>query len=165
MAEMDARLSPSEIAGETNRIIREAVNLEDIYKKEKRASHQLALGYLDELRALSKQGNNSLEQGLKISAAGNIMDIIPDSDYILWKEVISTVNQPLLGDGIDAFQARIQESTHLLYLADNVGETIFDRVLIELLDIPLIYAVKGGPIFNDATLEDALAANIDQLHR
>jgi uncharacterized protein with ATP-grasp and redox domains len=48
----------------------------------------------------------------------------------------------------------------VLYLADNAGETVFDRLLIETLDVPVIYAVKGGPILNDATQEDALAAGI-----
>jgi len=51
----------------------------------------------------------------------------------------------------------------VLYLADNAGETVFDRVLIETLAVPVTYAVKGGPILNDATREDALAAGIDQV--
>jgi uncharacterized protein with ATP-grasp and redox domains len=50
----------------------------------------------------------------------------------------------------------------LLYLADNAGETVFDRVLIECIQVPVVYAVKGGPILNDATVEDARMAEVDR---
>jgi uncharacterized protein with ATP-grasp and redox domains len=50
----------------------------------------------------------------------------------------------------------------VLYLGDNAGETVFDRVLIEALDVPIVYAAKGGPVLNDATVEDALAAGLDR---
>jgi len=157
------RLSPSEIAGETNRIIRESLGVNDLYKEEKDTSHDHALKYLEDLRELIRQGSDLLEQGLKISAAGNIIDIIHSSDYDLWEEVEKTVSQNLLGDGLNPFRQRLSKSPHLLYLADNVGETIFDRVFIETLDIPVIYAVKSEPVLNDATLDYALAAEIDQV--
>jgi hypothetical protein len=48
-------------------------------------------------------------------------------------------------------------------LADNAGETVFDRALIEALGVPVVYAVKGGPVLNDATLEDARAAGLDRV--
>jgi uncharacterized protein with ATP-grasp and redox domains len=49
----------------------------------------------------------------------------------------------------------------VLFLADNAGETVFDRVLIERLEPRVLYGVKGGPILNDATRGDALAAGLD----
>lgn len=159
----DDRLSPAEIAGETNRIIRDSLGVNDLYKEEKESSHNHALKYLDDLRELIRQGADLLEQGLKVSAAGNIIDIIHASNYDLWEEVEKTVSQELMGDGLDAFRKRLTQSPHLLYLADNVGETIFDRVFIETLDIPVIYVVKSAPVLNDATLVDALAAGIDRV--
>ncbi len=159
----DDSLTPSNLAGQTNQVIREIVGIDDLYKDIKRKSHLMAEEYLEDLIDLSKEGNDKLEQGLKISAAGNIIDVIHANDYDLWDEVITTVNQELLGGGVEAFRQRINESPYLLYLADNVGETVFDRVFIETLDIPVIYAVKGGPILNDATREDALAAGIEQI--
>jgi len=159
----DDSLTPSFLAGQTNRVINEITGIDDLYKEIKQESHLKAQEYLEDLKELSKQGNDKLEQGLKISAAGNIIDVVHASDYDLWEEVKTTVNQELLGGGVEAFRKRIGESSYLLYLADNVGETVFDRVFIETLDIPVIYAVKSGPILNDATLEDALAAGIDEV--
>jgi uncharacterized protein with ATP-grasp and redox domains len=48
-------------------------------------------------------------------------------------------------------------------LADNAGETVFDRVLIECLTVPGVFAVKSGPVLNDATIEDAREAGIDEV--
>jgi len=163
LAEVDDDLSPSEITGKTNRVIKKNTGVVDLYEKKKRASHNLALKYLEDLRNLLKEGKDSLDQGVKISAAGNIIDIIHVGDYDLWEEVERTVNQELVGGGLEAFRKALQSAPYLLYLADNVGETIFDRVFIESLDIPVIYAVKGEPILNDATLADALAAGIDKV--
>lgn len=163
LAQVDDRLSPSEIAGETNRVIRESLGVLDLYQKEKEVSHEHAWSYLEDLRVLVSEGTDRLKQGLKVSAAGNIIDVVHAFDYDLWEEVEKTVNQELLGEGLESFRKKLNEAPHLLYLADNVGETVFDRVFIETLDIPVKYVVKSGPILNDATYEFAAAAGIDKI--
>lgn len=163
LAAADPTLSPSAIAGQTNQVLRETLGVEDFYWAEKQANHLHALSYLSDLRQLIRGGKDPLEQGLKISASGNVIDIIHLEDYDLWQEVETTVQQELLGESVEAFRERLSGAGHLLYLADNVGETVFDRVFLETLDIPVIYAVKSGPILNDATRSDALAAGIDQV--
>jgi len=50
---------------------------------------------------------------------------------------------------------------NVLYLADNAGETVLDRLLIEVLEPPVTYVVKGGPAVNDATREDAREAGLE----
>ncbi len=163
LEQADDWLTPSEIAGETNRVLRDELCVEDLYLDVKAAGHELAMGYLEDLRILAREGEDPLEQWLKIAAAGNIIDIVHARDYNLWDEVQTTVNQELFTTDLDAFKAALEKASHLLYLADNVGETVFDRVLIENLDLPVIYAVKSGPILNDATREYAEKAGIDQL--
>lgn len=163
LGKSETSLSPPEHANYTNIVIRESVGIDDLYAEVKRKSHQMALDILEDLKDLSKQGKDTLKQGLKISAAGNMIDIVHAREYHVWHEVEATVGQELKGGGVEAFRRRITKSPYMLYLADNVGETVFDRVFIETLDIPVIYAVKGGPILNDATLEDAVAAGIDQV--
>lgn len=163
LSEADDALSPSAIAGVMNRIIREETGQYDLYREEKAASHHLAMSYLDDLRRLAAEGDDPLEQALKISAAGNVIDVVHVDDYHLWEEVASTVQSELWGNGLAPFRERLAGASRLLILADNVGETVFDRVLIETLSVPVIYAVKSGPILNDATRADAVAAGIDQV--
>lgn len=101
---------------------------------------------------------------LKVAAAGNVIDVVHGkNEYDLWDEVTAAVNQPLYGKSVETFRNRLADSGSLLYLADNVGETVFDRVLIETLEVPVMYAVKSAPILNDAIKEDAVKAGIDQV--
>lgn len=56
----------------------------------------------------------------------------------------------------------IDTGVQVLFLADNAGETVFDRVLVEELATHVTYVVKAGPVLNDATRADALAAGLDR---
>ena len=69
--------------------------------------------------------------------------------------------QPLTGGTIEQFERLIHRSEHILYIADNAGECFFDVPLLDVLPTGKVtYAVRGGPVLNDATLEDAHAAGI-----
>jgi len=159
----DPALSPAALADQTNQIIREESGKDDPYREMKAVSHQRAQAVFEDLRRLVNQAENPVLQAIKVAAVGNVIDVVHDHQSLdLLEEVTAAVEQPLSGKDFPAFQAYLKASDQLLYLADNVGETVFDRVLIETLDIPVIYAVKSAPILNDATREDALKAGIDQ---
>ena len=69
-----------------------------------------------------------------------------------------------LRDMLERLRRRVQETKSILYLADNAGEIVFDRLLIEQLPRDRVtVAVKGGPVINDATREDAEAAGLIDL--
>jgi uncharacterized protein with ATP-grasp and redox domains len=98
---------------------------------------------------------------LRISIAGNIIDFgVHDEIQDLDPVVDRVIKQPFLINDIAPLKERLANSDQVLFLGDNAGETVFDRVLIETLPIPVIYAVKDRPILNDATMEDALAAGL-----
>jgi uncharacterized protein with ATP-grasp and redox domains len=98
-----------------------------------------------------------------LAIAGNIIDLAANSSYDLWATVQRVLDQPFAIDDSEAFRDALASADTLLYLADNAGETVFDRVLIETLERPVLYAVKGGPVLNDATMDDALAAGLDEV--
>ena len=79
----------------------------------------------------------------------------------MWETVERVLAGPLAIDDLPLLRSRLDKAAEILYLADNAGETVFDRVLIETLSLPVIYAVKSSPILNDATEADALAAGVD----
>ena len=62
-----------------------------------------------------------------------------------------------------AFRSFLVKSKHILYIGDNAGETVFDRILIEQMNKPVIYVVRGAPVINDATFDDAVEAGIDKV--
>lgn len=163
LKQVEAWNTPPEVGDRVHRIVRQAVGVEDPYRAVKEASTCQSLALYPRLKTLLAEAHDPLEVGVRLSIAGNIIDLGPAREYELWNTVERVLVQPFAIDDRAAFQAAIARVGQVLYLADNAGETVFDRVLIEALDLPVVYAVKGGPVLNDATREDALAAGVNQV--
>jgi len=70
---------------------------------------------------------------------------------------------PLTGDA-GALAAAVEAAGNILYLGDNTGEIVLDRLPVEELPRERVtFAVRGGPIINDATREDALSTGMTDL--
>jgi uncharacterized protein with ATP-grasp and redox domains len=162
---------PPEIGDRVHRIVRQVAGNGDPYREAKAASTRRALALYPRLKALVREADDPLQTGVRLSIAGNIMDAARFQECDLWGTVERVLVQPFAIDDGMAFREALASAgakrrtvvVPLLYLADNAGETVFDRVLIEALDVPVVYAVKGGPTLNDATREDALAAGVDRV--
>jgi uncharacterized protein with ATP-grasp and redox domains len=163
LGQIEPSSTPPEIGDQVHRIIRHEVGDGDPYRVAKEASTRRALALYPRLKTLVAEANDPLGAAVRLSIAGNIIDFAPDRKYDLWDTVERVLVQPFAIDDRATFRERLAEADGMLYLADNAGETVFDRVLIEVLDVPVIYVVKGGPILNDATREDALTAGVAQV--
>ena len=155
-------ITPPEMACKVHRIVREEISATDPYEKLKHASTQAALKIYPELKQLVADSKDPLDTAIRISIAGNIIDFgIAEYHHDLSETVEKVLKQQYDIDHGEIFRSELQSADHVLFLADNAGETVFDRVLIEQLQIPVVYVVKGAPTLNDATIEDALAAGVD----
>jgi uncharacterized protein with ATP-grasp and redox domains len=152
--------TPPEMAYRIHQIVRQEMGGRDPYRQAKENSTRQALGLYPQLKALVAEADDPLKTAVRLSIAGNIIDLSLGREYNLEKTIERVLTQPFAIDAYPAFQDELTRADWVLYLADNAGETVFDRVLIETLDRPVTYAVKGGPILNDATRHDALAAGL-----
>jgi len=146
-----------------HRIVRQLTGDDDPYAAVKAESTREALRLYPRLKALVAEDGDRLERAIRIAIAGNVIDFATGADFDIKEGLERILNQPFAINDIAAFRKALSEARSVLYLGDNAGETVFDRVLIEALDVPVIYAVKGGPIINDATVDDALAAGLDEV--
>lgn len=154
--------TPPEIAAAVHRNVRERLGASDPYRAVKARSTGLALALYPQLKALVATSEDRLETAVRVSIAGNIIDSgFSDVQPDLWATVERVIAAPLAIDHMARLRAALTTADHVLYLADNAGETVFDKVLIEELEPRVVYVVKSGPGLNDATLEDALAAGLD----
>jgi uncharacterized protein with ATP-grasp and redox domains len=160
---MEPSSTPPEIGARVHGTVREQVGDEDPYRAVKEASTREALTLYPQMKALLAEAEDPLETALRLSIAGNIIDSGPTGEYDLGQVVKRVLAQPLEIDHGAALREALTRVDQVLYLADNAGETVFDRLLIKVLDVPVLYVVKGGPVLNDATREDALAAGIDDV--
>jgi len=68
------------------------------------------------------------------------------------------------GLDVDDTDRILERCSRVVYLTDNCGEIVFDRLLVGFLKARgshVTVAVRDGPILNDATMEDALALGFD----
>lgn len=164
LAELDPALSPPEMGQRIHRIIREALANEDPYRPIKERSNALALRLYPELQARVAASPDPLETAVRLAIAGNIIDYGPQSDVpdaIVMETIERALAAPLDRGAVEDLRRSARDARRILYLGDNAGEIVFDRLLIEQLPTEkLVLAVRGRPIINDATREDARAAGL-----
>ena len=165
--DLDMSQSPPVIGQQIHRLIRGLTGVEDPYHKVKQRFNNAALKLYSELRYLIIESENQLETAVRLAIAGNIIDFGVKSQ-LEETELEETINQclseELSGMQFEDFGKAVNESENILYLADNAGEIVFDRLLIEQMPTEKVtVAVKGSPVINDATIEDAIHAGLPQI--
>lgn len=163
LKELPANATPPEIGAKVHRLVRQITGEEDPYREVKLAATDKALALLPELESLIEHSDDPLDTALRLSIAGNIIDFGPNPDYVLWEVVERLLREDFAIDDTPSLWADLSKVKSILFLADNAGETVFDRFLIERIHQPVTYAVRGGPTLNDATIEDAQRAGVDQI--
>jgi damage-control phosphatase, subfamily I len=152
--------TPPKMAMAIHRLVRARTNNPDPYREPKREATEQALALLPDLMEQVRTASDPLETAVRIAIAGNIIDYGVAETYELEATLERVLKQAFAIDGLAALRQSLAGADSVLYLADNAGETVFDRVLIQVIDRPVTYVVKAGPIINDATREDALAAGL-----
>lgn len=155
--------TPPAIGTKVHSIVREVTGNDDPYNQVKQESTVKAMAMLPKLRPLRDASPDRLEKAVRMSIAGNIMDFGPNPNYDLWEVVQRILTQDFAINDLDSLREAINKAGSILFLGDNAGETVFDLLLIEVLEKPVTYVVRGGPVLNDATREDAAAAGIDRI--
>ncbi|MEJ2325736.1 MAG: ARMT1-like domain-containing protein [Chromatiaceae bacterium] len=159
---LPADATPPEMAETIHRLVRTWTKNPDPYRQVKKEATDQALVLLPLLRGQVRTGLDPLDTAVRIAIAGNIIDHGVAESFELEATLARVLAQPFAIDGLTALREGLAKADSVLYLADNAGETIFDRVLIETLARPVTYVVKAGPIINDATRDDALAAGLGE---
>jgi len=160
--------TPPEMGRRIHKIIRRVTGLSDPYKKIKDKYNKISLELYPKLKEKVKEAKDPLFMGIKTAIAGNIIDFgVSNSHINVEPEVEKILRKEFAVFHYVQFKEILDSAEELLYIADNCGEVVFDRILIELLieefNKRVIYAVREKPIINDATREDALFCGMDKV--
>ncbi|MFC1569405.1 DUF89 domain-containing protein [bacterium] len=174
--EFNLDASPPEMARSIYRIVREITGLEDPYEQIKEQSNQFALGIYDKLVQKLEQSSDRLLTAVKLAIAGNIIDygaknslnVDEELEKILAGEHETIQHEETRFFQFDAFKSALKKSKNILYLADNAGELVFDRILLEEIkridsNMEISVAVKEKPAINDALIKDAVQCGITEV--
>ncbi|MBU0639231.1 MAG: DUF89 family protein [Planctomycetes bacterium] len=165
-SEMDMHQSPPAMGQRIHRLIRKLTGQSDPYREIKQRHNRLALELYPQLCARVRGSADRMEAALRLAIAGNVIDMGVDAR--LDEACVSTVSAEALSAALDgdvrAFAAALSRARQIFYLADNAGEIVFDRLLLEQMPVEKVtVAVRGSPVINDATFADAQAAGIPGL--
>jgi len=165
-AEIDLHQTPPEMAQWIHRRIRDQIGRDDPYRQIKDRFNRIALELYPTLREWVERSANKLETAVRLAIAGNVIDFGVQGQ-LNETEVHKSVTHAMsarLDANLAEFSRAIAAAERILYLADNAGEIVFDRLLIERLPTEKVtVAVRGLPVINDATLIDAEYAGITEL--
>ncbi|MBN2168890.1 MAG: DUF89 family protein [Actinobacteria bacterium] len=142
---------------------------QDPFKRQKEKQNDAASKLLPWLRETVNAASDPLLMAVRIAIAGNVVDPGAHESFDLESTVMEAVVSKLNLDAYPLFRRNIENAHTILHIADNCGEIVFDRVLVEtilsLLDVRIVVAVRDVPIINDATMKDAAEVGMTNLCR
>jgi uncharacterized protein with ATP-grasp and redox domains len=163
LSQVSFDVTPSEIGRGVYRIISRLTGVNDPYKEVKESCIRQALALYPGLKQRIDTSEDRLMTAVRLAIAGNVIDFGTSSSFDLNRDVEAILSQDFAINHFDDFRNALKNAAKILYIADNAGETVFDRLLVEEISQPVVYAVREKPIINDATLEDAVLSGLDEV--
>jgi uncharacterized protein with ATP-grasp and redox domains len=138
----------------------------DPFEELKSEYNKIALGLYPSLKTMVGKSQDPLWTATRLAIAGNVIDFGILTSVDIEGATDKALNNPLAVDDFEIFKKAISNADTIVYLADNAGEIVFDRLLIETLisfGKNVTVVVKGGPVINDSTLKDALESGLTRI--
>ena len=163
---------PADLGTKRDRLIKRITGNDDPYKRSKRLSNEKALKLLPSARTIVEEGfaqQGRFKKACLCTIVGNVMEFHIPGHKFTFRGLTKTfrdAEKDLVIDDINKVYELAKKAHTVLYLVDNAGEIVFDTLLVEQLKnmgVKVTMGVKGGPVLNDATLEDAEASGISQI--
>ena len=142
---------------------------QDRFAREKEESNRFALERFDKITGMVRGSDDPLYAGLQAAILGNYIDFSALQGEVSFEkldEMLELLHTIQVDRGtFEALRADLETGKELLYLTDNAGEIVFDRVFLEVIrdtfpNLSITVCVRGGPAQNDATVEDAKAVGM-----
>lgn len=138
--------------------------------QERAMSNRFVAERIDHIRSRVEAAEDPVYTGLQYAILGNYLDFaalagkisFSDLEAMLDKVRDMDIDKAVVAD----FARDLENARNLLIFTDNAGEIGFDRVLAQVLQkrypqLTITFCVRGLPVANDATREDAAAVGIE----
>lgn len=170
---IDYKVPPPILGKRVYEILYEVTGNPDPYHEVKNRYNQISLGLYDDLRTLVLQNEDPILTAAKMAVAGNVIDFGVTNREIHVEHILESIHTLEFAiNDFELFIDDLKQSRNIVYLADNAGEIVFDRLFIEMLqrfyperNFRFTVVVRGGPVINDATMEDAEMIGMKNLAR
>ena len=153
-------LTSPEVIEAVMKIIIDAFGAPDPFQALKLEQNRTALALYPALKQTVLEADDPLQTAVKLAIVGNAIDLmVTDRTPNLEKIIRRDLEQPLPEDAFGAFRENLIQTRSLVYLGDNAGEIVFDKLLLETLrgycSPQVTFVVRSEPALNDATQKEA----------
>ncbi|NPA37638.1 MAG: DUF89 family protein [Chlorobi bacterium] len=154
------------LATKIHRMAKEKLNIANLYEEEKLNANKQLLKHNNYWRTLVNDSSDPFRMAAKLAVIGNVVDYGAHSlngDDVA-EQIKSLIHNALKIDDTGELHERIKNAESVLYIGDNAGEIVLDKLFIEVMNHSNVtFAVRGYPVINDITEEDAKQTGIDRL--
>ncbi len=164
--ELNLDQTPADSSLFVYRVTREITGIDDPYLTEKKMFNDFCLSMVTDLSLKIDNSEDPLYSAVKAAIAGNLIDLGIGHRFDIKSNLDNLFeNQFAVDDYQDFVNLLVLGRKRILYLGDNAGEIVFDRLFIEKLaeNHDVVFVVKRDPVINDATMEDAEYVGMTEL--
>lgn len=163
IAESDPKWSAPALLEPISKLYEKYWGMQNDLEEEKKTFNELLLSMEDDLEQKIRSRKDPLEAALCLARLGNYIDFSALGEVSAEKllELLAQAEQETLDTAeYRHFCKDLKDGKHLVYLTDNCGEIVLDKILIKLLreqypQLMIEVLVRGVAVTNDATVEDA----------
>jgi uncharacterized protein with ATP-grasp and redox domains len=160
--------NPPEVATPLYEKMAELAGKKDLYDEVKRLSTLKALSFVPHLENEIKNSSLPLFTATKVAVAGNVIDLAAEVEFDLHEELDKIFHTDFAVNDFALLQEKLSHASTLLYIADNAGEHIFDKIYIQTITalfpkLEITYMTRGTAIINDVTFEEAQEAGFEEI--
>ena len=165
---LDWKLTSPEVIEQVMGKMIETFRTPDPFKDLKAEQNQKGLELYPHLKQLVQESSDPLFTAVQLAIQGNGIDLmVSDRSIEVEKALGQELQQPIDEKSFLAFRDKLKNARLLVYIGDNSGEIVFDKVFIEtiktLYDLQIFFVVRSVPALNDVTIREAQSVGMDLL--
>jgi len=153
---IDDNFSAPAFSRDLHAILKQYTSNSDPYKEAKRISNDMVLSMYSNLKNQIKQSDNPFDTALRLAIAGNIIDFAVSDNFNLQETIDKVLHSDFAIDHSNELKLALSKAKTVLYLGDNAGEIVIDKLFIENIMHPnLFYVVRGALVINEIKMDDS----------
>ncbi len=164
LSSVDYNQSPPVLGRMLQRMIRESLQNSDPYLRIKKKYNRMMMDLYPSFKEMVESSEDPFETAIRLAIAGNVIDFGAKYQFDVMDTINKVMESELAIDDSDSLRDALKHAGTLLYIGDNCGEIVLDKLFLETLEVPQKYfVVRESPVLNDITMEDAKMTGIDQV--
>ena len=161
---VDYDQSPPMMGRTLQRMIRESLQNPDPYHQIKQHYNQMMMDLYSSFKEIVERSEDPFDAAMRMAIAGNVIDFGAKYQFDIMDSINRVKEHELAIDDSRFLRDDLEHAQTLLYIGDNCGEIVLDKLFLETLEVPQKYfVVRESPVLNDITPEDAKMTGIDKI--